>query len=364
MISNQAQRGREGSGAAPVRTAGSSGCTGRASRSILALAAGCACLGSLAARGEWTISSAPEVGSTGGIRGLLTEWGSGLAGAGSGRSDTALRRVGWTPGEREGVAEAERQVFRETVRLQRQQEAEAFGVFSPTRAKALLSEVVALAGVVGQGQFPGGSGDGATLFEVQLGTIHLEREQAGQWVTLQVRNLSDQALSVSGLNLNLQVADTGPASEGGRGVINGPNIQAVELGVGTLFDGNHTGTQSGGGSAQAGQWSVTTASGPVLVGAKATVSLARVQFTTMGLPAEGGSWPLTLSLAFPADPESYPTSLVGSLGEEWVVGSTPGTLVVVPEPWAIGGFAAGGLAVFAGVRRLIRRRGAGEVRSS
>jgi hypothetical protein len=187
------------------------------------------------------------------------------------------------------------------------------------------------------------------LLLVDLGRIDLAPNQAGQWVTLNVQNVSGGPIEVSGLNFSLQIADTGPASEGGFGEIDGPNIQAVDLVTGTVFDQNSPGTQIGGGPPQAGSWSTTTSSGTVVLEAGSTTRIANVQFDTTGLPSTG-SWSVLLALDVPALPLNIPTTYTDPVGQEILVNYVVGE-VVVPEPWAVSLVSGLGLAGWLAVRR-------------
>ncbi len=198
------------------------------------------------------------------------------------------------------------------------------------------------------------SGDTLNPLRVIVGTIGLQPDQDGQWVTIQVENISGTDVAVAGLNFSLQVADTGPASEGGFGSLSGPKIQAVDLAGGTPFAGNNTGTQFGGGPPQAGQWSITTASGTVTLKAGETFGLGRVQFDTRGF--QTGTWPVALTLDVPslgiASLTAYVDNLGGSIGIDLVAGQ----LTVVPEPWGTGLASATLLVGVAWVRRHVAAR--------
>lgn len=187
--------------------------------------------------------------------------------------------------------------------------------------------------------------------EVALGLIELLPNQSGQWVDLKVSNPGTGALELLGVNLHLQVADSGPASEGGFGTINGPNITAVDLVTGTLFASNNRGgTASAPASAQAGLWTVVTDSGSVLLPGGATVTLARVQFDTIGVSPDR-AYPLILALDVPSEGISAASTFVGVGGALTTIQYSVGT-VVVPEPaWTTVGVGLG-----LGAVALVRRR--------
>lgn len=193
---------------------------------------------------------------------------------------------------------------------------------------------------------------GGPVFQADLGEIPLLPNQADQWVTLSVRNVTAAPVQVSGMNFFLQVADTGPASERGRGLVDGPNIQSVDLSVGTLFAGNNTGTAGdvdfATRSAQAGGWYVTTTVGTtVTIPAGASVPMARVNFDTRGFSTPGAQFPLSLTFQYPGD-AAFSTELLQESGGQVItdtVGSLNGTLLIaVPE--------ARGMAIAAGLGLL------------
>jgi hypothetical protein len=206
----------------------------------------------------------------------------------------------------------------------------------------------------------GSAGESSPLF-VEVGTHRLMPNQPGQWVSLIARNESSSAVALAGLNFNVQIADSGPVSEGGFGFINGPNITQVDLVTGTLFAGNHTGTTAAAGNAQqAGLWTVATLTGTVSIGPGQVITLARVEIDTGGFHTEE-SWTLSLTAGVPGGLQST-TSFV-QLGEGGMVDAVdvrfnPGS-VMVPEPRSVAGVAALGLAAWVCGRSIRRRGGAG-----
>lgn len=187
---------------------------------------------------------------------------------------------------------------------------------------------------------------------VDVGVHHLQQDRAGQWVTLQVRNESDAEVLLSGLNLNFQIADSGPSSEGGFGVIDGPNISQVDLVTGTLFAGNHTGTSPTAGNVpQAGLWTVTTAGGTVSLAPGAVATLARIELNTEGFFGNR-SWDVSL-VAGPSGGFRSASSFVqlgpGGLVQTMDIRFNPGR-VVIPEPGTVVAAVAVGLLGWAATR--------------
>ncbi len=197
-----------------------------------------------------------------------------------------------------------------------------------------------------------GGGVGNPFF-VEIGSHALLPNTADQWITLTVRNDSASPVSVGGLNFNFQVADSGPESEGGFGVIDGPNITDVDLVTGTLFAPNNTGTTTAGGNPpQAGLWTVTTQSGTVTLAAGGQATLARVQFSTVGF-SSSASWTLSLRAGPPGglqDGTSFSQPGTGGEVNAIEVQFNEGQ-IAVPEPWALSLASAAGLGGWIGVRR-------------
>lgn len=199
----------------------------------------------------------------------------------------------------------------------------------------------------------GGPSTEALPLFVDVGTHRLQADQAGQWVTLQVRNESGVAVLLGGLNFSLQIADSGPSSEGGFGLLDGPNITQVDLVTGTLFSGNHTGTSTAAGNvAQAGLWTVTTAAGTVSIAPGAVATLARVELSTEGFVGDR-SWEVSLMAGPPGGLLSSSSFVqVGLDGAVQTIDLrfNPG-LVAIPEPGAVAACVAGGLLGWAWWRR-------------
>jgi hypothetical protein len=92
--------------------------------------------------------------------------------------------------------------------------------------------------------------------------------------------------AVQGLNFYAQIADGGPEA---GGVVDGPNITAVDVLSNTIFAPNNEGQQNPGSLPQLAARTTTTLSGTVdAEGLLATLTIDTTGFTT-------GSWPLKLT---------------------------------------------------------------------
>ncbi len=139
-------------------------------------------------------------------------------------------------------------------------------------------------------EFAALSGARAQLF-IDMGHVSLESNLAGQAVDLFVEN-TGAPLAISGLSFNIQVADSGPASQGGLGVIDGPDITGIDLLTGSVFAGNHTSPQDAGSIPQFLNWTVTTSSGAIILEKGIRYKLASITFDTTGF--HNGTWDLSV----------------------------------------------------------------------
>jgi hypothetical protein len=147
---------------------------------------------------------------------------------------------------------------------------------------------------------------------------------------------------VTGVQFNLQVADGGPegAQYGGPGLIDGPEIENVDIFTGTIFATNNVG-ELGGGSIAPQLWEswTSTTSGTV----PAQGLLATVTIDTTGFFA--GTWDLWMAPTLQGD-----STLLDS-GIEVVIEN--GSINVIPEPSAV---AVWSLLGIAGLFLVARRR--------
>ena len=171
---------------------------------------------------------------------------------------------------------------------------------------------------------------------VNVGNHGLLPNQAGQTIQIFVSGGD----LVPGVDFTLQVADTGPASEGGFGTIDGPNITGIDLLTGTIFAG---GTQLGANTVPPQWWSRTAfTNSPV----PASGLLATVTFSTVGFFS--GTWDLKMRDAhFNSSTDWEGNGSVNGNGE----GITNGTLYVVPEPATLSLLVPCAAAIAAGRRR-------------
>ena len=168
----------------------------------------------------------------------------------------------------------------------------------------------------------------AQLF-IDVGTVALQPNQAGQTIDFFVQNQGASDVAVGGLSFNIQVADTGPAAEGGFGTIDGPNITAVDIISGTVFASNNNGNNNAGSIPQFANYTTSTSSGTVTLAAHSTTKLASVTFTSAGFSS--GSWALSLGNTINGS-----TKYFDSVGGSITPTITDGTLTVVPEPSTYG----------------------------
>ena len=171
---------------------------------------------------------------------------------------------------------------------------------------------------------------------VNVGNHGLLPNQAGQTIQIFVSGGD----LVPGVDFTLQVADTGPASEGGFGTIDGPNITGLDLLTGTIFAG---GTQLGGTTVPPQWWSRTAfTNSPVA----ANGLLATVTFSTVGFFS--GTWDLKMRDAqFNSSTDWEGNGSVNGTGE----GITNGTLYIVPEPASLALLVPAAAAMVASRRR-------------
>ncbi|MFO1499943.1 MAG: hypothetical protein U1G07_16390 [Verrucomicrobiota bacterium] len=176
-------------------------------------------------------------------------------------------------------------------------------------------------------------------FAINIGTVQVQPNQANQQIFIDVSNVS----SAGALDFYVQIADGFPDVPGSTQ--NGPNITAVDIVTGTLFDGNNDGGQVGSGLGLQHQYrGVLTQTGTV----SGSGRLATVTIDTTGF--NSGSWALRVGTVHNGPTQFYDTNfdpLPGNI--------TDGTLAIVPEPAAYA-MAMGILAFgFVSVRRCCRR---------
>ncbi|HOX01161.1 MAG TPA: hypothetical protein P5555_19625 [Candidatus Paceibacterota bacterium] len=91
-----------------------------------------------------------------------------------------------------------------------------------------------IVGMLAIAMLVGVTGARAQLF-LEVGDHSLLPNTANQTISLYLQNPTDSPIAISGLDISIQVADSGPASEGGEGYIDGPNITGLDIITGTLF---------------------------------------------------------------------------------------------------------------------------------
>lgn len=185
----------------------------------------------------------------------------------------------------------------------------------------------------------------AQLF-IEVGLHPLQPDQSGQIVDLFVENRGTEDIQVTGLTFNAQVADSGPISEGGSGVIDGPNITAVDIVSGTVFDANNLGQLNLVTVPQSWSSSVMTQNGTTTaLAAGTTTRLARLTLTT-----ETFSTPQTWDL------KVFGTAYLDENSVPILPTVTEGAVSVVPEPVhsTIAALALIGLVLLRRRERLIR----------
>lgn len=186
----------------------------------------------------------------------------------------------------------------------------------------------------------------ALVLNVNVGTVSLAPNMAGQTVDLFIDNTGDTALQAQGLTFRIELDD-------GLGGGNAPVITLVDLVSGTPWSG-HLGSVINQ-TTQPEFWDVRVLSDIfggqfAQLDAGSHTKLATVTFDTTGFT--GGSWNLRLAnFDLTPDPGDTKYNLFGS-GNEVFPTINNGTLSVVPEPstWIAGLFALS-IAVGTGLRR-------------
>lgn len=174
---------------------------------------------------------------------------------------------------------------------------------------------------------------------ISPGNIDLQPDAAGQNVDIFVQNSGTPA-AVTGVQLNIQVGDGGPAAGGTLG----PSITAVDVITGTIFESNNNGLGGTGSvTTQIFDRATGTSSGTVNIPTSPPSKIATVTFDTTGFME--GTFALTLNTL--NGPTFYTTT-----GPNLTPTLTDGTLTIIPEPHETAMFA--GLIVFAFA--ILRRR--------
>ena len=161
---------------------------------------------------------------------------------------------------------------------------------------------------------------------IQLPDLVLQPDSANQDFTFSVQNTSVSDVFVTGVQLELIVADGGP---GVGGSIIGPAIQEVSVTAsGTLFSGNNTGDRGHGAypGNEVFQRLTSTSSGTVTISAEASPTLATITFDTTGVAPGEYQWSAASS---PNGPSFFTDTSTGGVLNPTLI---DGTLTVVPEP--------------------------------
>lgn len=186
---------------------------------------------------------------------------------------------------------------------------------------------------------------------IDLPELSLAYNQPNQTFSLSAQNTGGSAVSLSGLQLELQVADGGPAA---GGTLLGPSITEVRLTApGTLFGEVPNTGEAGGGALlpQIFQRYTSTASGTLSMPTGPSV-IATITFDTSGVPPGDYTFAAT-SLNGP----SFFTDAGGPISATLLLGN----LTVVPE---VGSSAmVTGLALAVTAPFLLRRRAASRPRA-
>jgi hypothetical protein len=184
---------------------------------------------------------------------------------------------------------------------------------------------------------------------IEVGHFNLIPNTPGQEIEIQVRNTSLSPISVAGLSLNVQVADSGPAP--GLGHIAGPAITKVDILKGSVFEFNNTGQQDAGSSFQFANWTTTTDSETVTFEPQSSTPLAILTLDTTGFTTPA-SWNFNLGNTI-----NGPTMYFDSEGGESFPSISDGTLSV-PEPTTMVLLAAA-LLTQSLARRYVKNRSGG-----
>jgi hypothetical protein len=171
----------------------------------------------------------------------------------------------------------------------------------------------------------------------------LQKDQAGQAVQITVEG--DEA--VAGLTFSVQIADGGPGPIT-QGLIDGPDITAIDILSGTVFGANNQGADDPGSYLQFATRTTTTVANTTIQLSAQPARLATVTLDTTGVAP--GTYDLILGAAPSALGTTEFYSLVGNTLTPVLVN---GSVVIVPEP---SGLALGCLAALAAVAALKLRR--------
>lgn len=155
----------------------------------------------------------------------------------------------------------------------------------------------------------------------------------GQSVSVYVKNTGGSAVQVGGVQLKVQVGDTGPASEGGVGTIDGPNITGLDVITGTAFAANNNGNHyvvypDPGVSKQFALCDTSTSSGTVTLAPGSTTLFATLTLDTTGFSAPD-YWPCYLGGTVDGPSYYLDSTYAGSIPLTIYDGS-----MTVPEPRA------------------------------
>jgi len=184
----------------------------------------------------------------------------------------------------------------------------------------------------------------AVTISVPASTV-LERNQAGQTVQVMVSG----AEAIAGMTLAVQVADGGPGSVT-QGLIDGPDITAIDLLAGSIFGANNEGVDDPGSYPQFALRSVTTHPDSTISLTGQPSLLATLTLSTVGVG------PGTYALLLGGVPAALGSSeFYDTTGETITPTIVNGTLTIVPEPSTLllAGLAACGI-VLATIRRQCR----------
>jgi len=164
---------------------------------------------------------------------------------------------------------------------------------------------------------------------LDVGTVELIEDQAGQTVQFFVIPEVVPSEKTAGLNFNVQTGDGGTAA---GGTIYAPAITAGDILTGTIFASNNTGQGGGGALAdQVYEATTTTSSGKV----SADGMLATVTFDTTGFFVGDGPFPLIMSVTV-----NGPTDFAGTPGVTLSVTDGQITLLQAPVVCSIPGHPA------------------------
>jgi hypothetical protein len=177
--------------------------------------------------------------------------------------------------------------------------------------------------------------------------VTLERNTPGQVVPIVVFGTE----AIAGMTLAVQVADGGPGPIT-QGLIDGPDITAIDLLTGGIFGPNNEGVDDPGSYPQFALRSVTTLADTTIPLSSQPSLLGMLTLSTVGVAP--GTYALLLG-GVPAALSS--TEFYTSTGAPITPTFINGALTIVPEPSTLllAGMAAVGAVVAANRRRAIRR---------